>query len=35
MLIVFGGFPGTGKTTIAQKLANKLAAIYIRIDSLE
>jgi|GEM_PF-470930 len=35
MLIVFGGLPGTGKTTIAQKLANKLAAIYIRIDSLE
>jgi predicted kinase len=27
--------PGTGKTTIAQKLARKLAAVYLRIDSLE
>ncbi|MGS0742525.1 AAA family ATPase [Glaciimonas sp. GG7] len=35
MLIVFGGLPGTGKTTIARKLARKLAAVYLRIDSLE
>jgi predicted kinase len=35
MLIVFGGRPGTGKTTVAQALARKLAAVYLRIDTLE
>ncbi len=35
MLIVFGGLPGTGKTTIAKKLAKRLAATYLRIDSME
>ncbi|WP_247309654.1 AAA family ATPase [Ralstonia pseudosolanacearum] len=35
MLIVFGGLPGTGKTTVAQTLARKLAAAYLRIDTLE
>lgn len=35
MLIAFAGLPGTGKTTIAQKLARKLAAVYLRIDTLE
>lgn len=35
MLIAFGGLPGTGKTTVAQTLARKLAAVYLRIDSLE
>ncbi|MGI4812206.1 MAG: AAA family ATPase [Janthinobacterium lividum] len=35
MLIVFGGLPGTGKTTVAQMLARKLAAVYLRIDTLE
>lgn len=35
MLIAFGGLPGTGKTTIAQALARKLAAVYLRIDTLE
>ena len=35
MLIAFGGLPGTGKTTIAQRLARKLAAVYLRIDTLE
>ncbi|WP_297575550.1 AAA family ATPase [uncultured Deefgea sp.] len=35
MLIVFGGLPGTGKTTIAKALARKLPAVYLRIDTLE
>jgi len=35
MLIVFGGLPGTGKTTIARALASRIGAVYLRIDSLE
>ncbi len=35
MLIVLSGLPGTGKTTIARELANELAAVYLRIDSIE
>jgi predicted kinase len=35
MLIVLSGLPGTGKTTIARELANDLAAVYLRIDSIE
>jgi predicted kinase len=35
MLITLGGLPGTGKTTVAKKIARKLSAVYLRIDSLE
>jgi predicted kinase len=35
MLIVFGGLPGTGKTTIARELASQLGAVYVRVDSIE
>jgi len=35
VLIVFGGLPGTGKTTVAQALATKLKATYLRIDAIE
>jgi predicted kinase len=35
MLIIFAGLPGVGKTTIAQELAHKLGAVYLRIDSIE
>lgn len=35
MLIVLSGLPGTGKTTIGRKLAIELAAVYLRIDSIE
>jgi predicted kinase len=35
MLVVLGGLPGTGKTTIGRALAHKRAACYLRIDALE
>ncbi|SRR6266851_4891772 len=35
MLIVLSGLPGAGKTTIARGLARELAAVYLRIDSIE
>jgi predicted kinase len=35
MLIVFGGLPGTGKTTIARALATRRSASYLRIDIVE
>src|SRR5262245_10289313 len=35
MLIVLGGLPGVGKTTIARELARRLSAVLLRIDSIE
>lgn len=35
MLIVFGGLPGTGKTTLARLIARERRATYLRIDSIE
>ena len=35
MLIAFSGLPGTGKTTIARRLAAHLGATYLRIDTIE
>jgi predicted kinase len=35
MLVVFGGLPGTGKTTIARALAVRRSAVYLRIDEIE
>ncbi|MBN8872639.1 MAG: AAA family ATPase [Rhodospirillales bacterium] len=35
MLVVFGGLPGTGKTTIARALATRRPAAYLRIDEIE
>ena len=35
MLVVFGGLPGVGKTTIARELARQLRAVYLRIDTIE
>ncbi|WP_410631037.1 AAA family ATPase [Amycolatopsis sp. cmx-4-83] len=34
-LIVLGGLPGTGKTTVARPLARALGAAYLRIDTIE
>lgn len=34
-LIVFAGLPGAGKSTIAQALARRLGAIWLRADSIE
>jgi predicted kinase len=34
-LIVFGGLPGTGKSTLAQAVAARRAATYLRIDTIE
>ncbi|MFT4120124.1 AAA family ATPase [Bradyrhizobium sp.] len=34
-LIVFGGLPGTGKTTLSRELAVRLAATHLRIDAIE
>ena len=35
MLVVFGGLPGTGKTTISRALAARRSATYLRIDTIE
>ena len=35
LLIIFGGLPGTGKSTLARMLAEHLKAVYVRVDTLE
>lgn len=35
MLVVIGGLPGTGKTTVARRVADQLGATYLRIDTIE
>lgn len=35
MLIVLGGLPGVGKTTVARSLARRLGAIHLRVDTIE
>ncbi|EPR18518.1 adenylylsulfate kinase [Agrobacterium radiobacter DSM 30147] len=35
MLIILGGLPGSGKSTIAQALARRIGACYLRADTIE
>jgi predicted kinase len=35
LLVVFGGLPGTGKTSISRRVADELGATFLRVDSIE
>lgn len=35
LLIALGGRPGSGKSTIAQRLARDISAVYLRVDTIE
>lgn len=35
MLFIFSGLPGTGKSTIAKMLVQKIKAVYLRVDTIE
>ena len=35
LLIIFGGLPGTGKTSMAREVARQIGAVHLRIDSIE
>ena len=35
ILIVMGGLPGTGKTSLSKVLSLRLDAVYLRIDTIE
>jgi predicted kinase len=35
MLIILGGLPGSGKTTVARALARRLGAVHVRVDTIE
>jgi predicted kinase len=35
MLIIFGGLPGTGKSTLSQAAARHLNAVHLRVDTIE
>jgi len=35
ILYIFSGLPGSGKTTLSQRVARRIHAIYLRIDTIE
>ncbi len=35
MLVIFSGLPGTGKTTLASRLAGHVGGVYLRVDTIE
>ena len=35
MLYIFGGLPGTGKSTLSRHLALRIRAVHLRIDTIE
>ncbi|MFJ9691852.1 AAA family ATPase [Kitasatospora sp. NPDC101183] len=35
MLIILGGLPATGKTTVARALARRTGAVHLRVDTIE
>lgn len=35
MLIILGGLPGSGKTTLARMLAARLGAVHVKVDTIE
>ncbi|EOY8016729.1 AAA family ATPase, partial [Salmonella enterica] len=35
MLFVFSGLPGSGKSTVAKILSERLRAVYLRVDTVE
>ena len=35
MLIIFGGLPASGKTTLSRALAERMGAVHLRVDTIE
>ena len=35
MLLIFGGLPASGKSTISKRVAQELSAVYLRVDTTE
>ena len=35
ILYIFSGLPGSGKTTLSQRVAQRVTAVYLRIDTIE
>lgn len=35
VLVILGGLPGSGKTTVARELARQTGAVHVRVDTIE